>query len=785
MSELRTETYRITGMDCADCAKTIEHGVSKLDGVTSCSLNFGAAVLKVEGASRDVVIQRVKALGYGVANDPHQTQKADTSTPATANWISRLPSNGLLGFLKFLLQKTDTTMAVLGALLILPSLIFVEIGPLFTGVKPESLVFDTLSLAAMLVAGFPIARSAWRAITINREININVLMTMAAIGAVIIGAYTEAGLVMVLFAIGEALEGYTAERARDSIRSLMEVVPNEATLLELPTEAHVSPTTATSTDGFISLDAIAMPGEHGHETAPHYHERRVDVTMLKVGNLIMVKPGERIAMDGRIRKGASSVNQAPITGESVPVEKQPGNEVFAGTINGEGTLEIEVTNLAADNTISRIIRMVEEAQERKAPAERFVDQFAKYYTPMVVAIAALVAVVPPLLFGAPFLPLGEGGGDQGWLYRALELLVVACPCALVISTPVVIISAISNAARNGVLIKGGAYLEALSKVKAIAFDKTGTLTEGQPRVVQVKSIHCSNPQTGSCANCDDLLALASAVEKRSEHPLAKAVVVAADENNLSTKYPAAESVKAITGKGVIGNVNGHDVVIGSHVYFDQTLPHDRAQCDEIETASAAGRTTMLVGTDNGYVGYITVADAVRDSSRQAIAELKQAGVTSLVMLTGDNAATAQKIADEVGVNEVKAELLPENKVDAIKELLYKHGSVAMVGDGVNDAPALATATVGIAMGAGTAQAMETADVVLLGNDLSKLPFALKLSRAALNTIRANIAFAIGIKLAFLVLVLLGFGTMWMAVLADVGASLLVTLNGMRLLKFKG
>jgi Cd2+/Zn2+-exporting ATPase len=507
-------------------------------------------------------------------------------------------------------------------------------------------------------------------------------------------------------------------------------------------------------------------------------ESRVFVDEIRVGDTLIVKPGERIAMDGRVVAGASSVNQAPITGESVPVVKTIGSNVFAGTINGEAALEVAVSTLADDNTISRIIRMVEEAQERKAPAERFVDQFAKYYTPAVVVLAMLVAVVPPLVLGEPFW------GEQGWFYRALELLVVACPCALVISTPVAIIAAISNAARNGVLIKGGASLEALSRVRAFAFDKTGTLTEGKPKVIQVRSVRCSDPCTGMCESCDDLLALASAVERRSEHPLAKAIIAAAEENRLAARYPAAMDVTAMVGRGVIGNVAGRGIVIGSHSYFDASVPHDKAVCDEMAAASANGQTPMLVGADGGYLGYITVADGVRETSRQAVAELNRSGIAATVMLTGDNAATARAIAHTVGVTDVRAELLPEHKAEAIKALMDEHGSVAMVGDGVNDAPALATATVGIAMGAGTSQAIETADITLMGNDLSKLPFTLHLSRATMRTIGVNIVFAIGVKFAFLILVLLGLGTMWLAVLADVGAALIVTLFGMRLLNWR-
>jgi Cd2+/Zn2+-exporting ATPase len=749
-------TFRITGMDCADCAQAIERGVSKLEGVAACTVNFGAALLKVEGdVSHEAVVKRVRELGYDVEVDSRDALSISIPTSQFSILNSQF---SILDFLGFLLSRRDTTLAVIGALLILPGLLFHELLP-FLGV--ESALFDVTSVGALLVAGYPIARSAWRALIVHRQININTLMMIAAIGAVVIGAYTEAGLVMVLFAIGEALEGYTTERARRSIRSLMAVAPNEATLL-------------TTDDAGRATQDGSPPGHH---SAPVWQERRVSVSDLRIGDLILVKPGERIPMDGRVVNGASSVNQAPITGESMPVEKRSGDEVFAGAINGEGALEVEVTRLAADNVIARIVRMVTEAQEHKAPAERFVDRFARYYTPAVVGLAIVIAIAPPLLLGAPFMPTAN---DQGWLYRALELLVVACPCALVISTPVAIISAIGNAARHGVLIKGGAYLEALAGVRAVAFDKTGTLTEGQPRVIKVRSVRCADPETGRCEHCADLLALASAVERRSEHPLARAVVAAAEGERLTARYPAAHSVQALAGRGVRGWVADREVQIGSHVYFDEVLPHDQAVCDEVNELSANGLTPVLVGADGAFAGYLGIADPVRESSRRAVDELHRSGIRATVMLTGDNAQTAQAVASQVGVTDVRAGLLPEQKLAEIKALRDQHGAVAMVGDGVNDAPALATATVGIAVGDGTAQALETADVVLMGDDLCKLPLALRLSRAAMRTTRSNIALAIGIKLAILVLVLLGLGTMWLAVLADVGASLLVTLRGMRL-----
>jgi Cd2+/Zn2+-exporting ATPase len=672
-----------------------------------------------------------------------------TSSTTMAQPDADQPMNAPPGFLPFMWQRIETRLALLGVLLILPGLVLYEI------LGWDALWIDIFSLGALLAAGIPIARSAWRAVTINHEININVLMTIAAVGAVVIGAYTEAGMVMALFAVGEALEGYTATRARHAIRSLMAVAPNTATLLR--------------TDG------------------NRVQETRVPVATLRVGDVLLAKPGERIPMDGTVRSGASAVNQAPITGESRLIEKVVGDEIFAGSVNGEGALEITVTHLAADNTISRMIKLVEDAQERRAPVQRRVDQFARWYTPAVVILAALVAIIPPALLGQPFW---NPAPDQfGWFYRALALLVVACPCALVISTPVSIISALSVAARNGVLIKGGAYLETLSTVQAVAFDKTGTLTAGAPAVVAVRSVACANPSGangGSCDACDDVLALASAVERRSEHPLAHAVVHASSQRGLEQRYPAAEQVTAMVGRGVVGRVQGQVVLIGSHRYFDAHMPHDQAHCASVGRAAALGYTPVLVSVDGAYVGTITLADTVRATSRAAVTRLHQLGLKAVVMLTGDQRSTAQAVGAEVGVTEVRAELLPEQKVQAVEDLRRRYGAVAMVGDGINDTPALAAANVGIAIGGaygGTNQAMETADVTLMSDDLRRLPFAIRLSRAALRMVNTNIALSLGTKLIFLVLVLLGLGTMWMAVLADVGTALLVTLNGMRLLRY--
>ena len=747
------QTWRIVGMDCAACAQTLENGVGKLPGVDSCQISFTTETMRVSGrVEAGAILARVRSLGYEVAPpDDLASSPAGAPPPPTPN------------FLRFLWQRPDTRLALLGALLILPGLLFNELLPMLGYGHP---LLNASSVAAMLLAGYPIMRSAARALRINHEININVLMSIAAIGAVIIGAYTEAGLVMVLFAIGEALEGYTAARARDSLRSLAQVMPHEAVVLR------------------PCLDCRSHLGQDGYAGGPcpfcGLEEQRVPVADLQVGETIITRPGERIPMDGQVLAGSSAVNQAPITGESLPLTRQPGDEVFASSINGEGVLHIRVTHLAADNTISRLIQMVEEAQERRAPAQRLVDRFARVYTPAVVLLAALVAILPPLLLGQPFL--NPDAGTQGWLYRALALLVVACPCALVISTPVSIVSAISNAARHGVLVKGGAFLETLSRVRVMAFDKTGTLTRGEPAVVAVKAVDCTDELSGRCDYCDDLLALASAVEQRSEHPLARAVTSASEARGIDRRYPAAEAVTALTGQGVTGRVNDTEVFIGSHTYFDQRVVHSDAHCAELNEVAATGQTAMLVQRGTEYQGYITVADTPRPGSQEALAQLRRLGIHHLVMLTGDNLGTAQSIARQMGLSDVRANLLPADKVAAVSDLRRQHGPIAMVGDGINDAPALATADVGIAMGAaGTAQALETADIALLNDDLGRLPFAVRLAQAAMRTIRWNIAFSLGVKGVFLLLVLLGGGSMWLAVLADVGASLLVTLNGTRLL----
>lgn len=718
------QTYNIGNLDCANCAKELEAGVNKLSDVDAATVDFANLRLIVEGnVALENLRQRVEAFGH--------TLEEDTSDDTQATIT---PRSGVVGFWDYLLSKRDTRMALVGAALVL----FGIIGSL-TGMA--QIAVNVIYTIALAVAVLPVAQKGLTTLRINRQFTIDLLMSIAGIGALIIGEYLEAATVIFFYSLGEALEGYVTNQARNSLKSLLELKPTQATLVD----------------------------DSGTRTV-HVNDLRVDDT-------ILVKAGERIPMDGVVVKGHSGVNQAPITGESIPVDKAQGDDVFAGSINENGTLTVDVTRLAADNTLSRIIQMVEEAQSQRAPSQRMIDQFANIYTPAVVVVASLVAIVPPLLFGAPLL-----SGHEGWLYRALTILVIACPCALVISTPVTVISAITSAARRGVLIKGGAHLETLGTLKAIAFDKTGTLTQGRPQVQHVRSVDCDTGMT--CDTCDDVLALAASVEAHSTHPLAQAVVNEATQRDLLQRYPQAESVQTFAGAGVQGSVNGDTVVVGSHKMFDDDYAHSDELCTMVNVAEANGQTTMLVHDGERVRGYIAVADSVRESSKQVVAQLNALGLET-VMLTGDNPTVAQAVAEDVGVRDVRASLMPDDKVIAVQEILAKHGNVAMIGDGVNDTPALAAATVGIAMGgAGTAQAMETADIALMADDLRQLPYAVRVGRLARRLIKQNVVLSIGMKLIFLALAIFGGVTMWAAIFADVGMSLIVTLNGMRPLRIK-
>lgn len=563
----------------------------------------------------------------------------------------------------------------------------------------------------------------------------NVLMTVAVVGAWLIGEGAEAAAVVFLFGFAELLESWSVGRARRAIRSLLALTPASA---------------RRKRDG-------AEPEE-------------VAVTEVQPGDVILVRSGERVPLDGEVAAGQSAVNQAPITGESVPVEKKPGDPVFAGTINGEGSLEVRVTKASSDSTLARIIRLVEEAEEQKAPTQRFVDRFARVYTPAVFALAVLVAVLPPLLGGASW---------SVWGYRALVLLVIACPCALVIATPVSIVSGLTALARRGVLIKGGAFLEAVGKLKALAVDKTGTITQGRPVVTAIIPWSDETP--------DSVLSKAAAIDVHSTHPLAEAVVAAAKQKSVS--FEPADNYQSKTGRGALAEIDGHLHFIGNHKLTHELgvcSPEIEARLGEIE---ARGHSLAVLGhaphdgCPGKVLGIIALGDTLRPEVPEALRQLHEAGLSKVVMLSGDNQRTANAIASQAGIDEAMGDLMPEQKVEHIKELVARYGHVGMIGDGVNDAPALAVATVGIAMGAvGSDTAIETADMALMNDDLRKLADAIKISRRTVGIIQFNVGFAVAIKILFLVLAFTGHTSLWLAILADTGATLLVIANALRLLR---
>ncbi|MGE0703141.1 MAG: heavy metal translocating P-type ATPase [Vicinamibacterales bacterium] len=583
---------------------------------------------------------------------------------------------------------------------------------------------------AIVAGSWFVAPKALYAIRRTRP-DMNLLMTIAVLGAIGIGEWFEAATVSFLFALSLALEAWSVGRARRAIEALMDLAAPVARLLEDGTAREVSP-----------------------DDVP-------------VGSRLLVKPGEKIPLDGVVVRGISAVNQAPITGESVPVTKEVGSQVFAGTINGDGAIELESSKPASDTTLAHIIRMVGEASSRRAPSEQWVEKFARVYTPTVLGAAIVVLLVPPLLFG---------GSWSVWVYRALVLLVIGCPCALVISTPVTIVAALAAAAKNGVLVKGGSFVEAPARIRAIALDKTGTLTRGEPEVLEVV------PLSGHSEV--ELLQRVAGMEAHSDHPLARAIVRYADERKIQPL--PVEDFQIIQGKGAKGRVDGAEYWIGSHRYLEEREQETPDIHDRLEKMAEAGRSVVVVGDQRHVCGLIAIADAVRPEARSIVEAFRREGIGHVVMLTGDNHATAKAIAAQTGVEEVRAELLPADKVAAVEDLVRRYEAVAMVGDGVNDAPAMARATLGIAMGAaGSDAAIETADIALMSDDLSRLPWLIRHSRRALTIIRQNIVLSLAVKALFVVLTLVGFASLWAAIAADMGVSLLVIVNALRLLDTSG
>ncbi|KMY31853.1 cadmium transporter [Lysinibacillus xylanilyticus] len=710
-------TYRVEGFSCANCAGKFERNVKELPGVQGAKVNFGASKISVTGETTIAELEKAGAFeNLKVSMDtPAYRSKAPISDKGDEPIEKKVP-----------FYKKHSTL--------LYATLFIVFGYLSQYVNgEENLITSLLFIASIVIGGFGLFKVGFKNLT-RFDFDMKTLMTVAVIGAAFIGEWAEASIVVILFAISEALERYSMDKARQSIRSLMDIAPKEALIRR-----------------------------NGQEII-------VNVDEIEIDDIMIVKPGQKIAMDGVVVSGLSAVNQAAITGESVPVSKTVNDEVFAGTLNEEGLLEVKITKYVEDTTISKIIHLVEEAQGERAPSQAFVDKFAKYYTPIIMVIAALVVIVPPLFFD---------GSWETWIYQGLSVLVVGCPCALVISTPISIVSAIGNAAKKGVLIKGGIYLEEMGSLKAIAFDKTGTLTKGVPVVT---NFDVMREQKDS----KEILAIITALEYRSQHPLASAIIKRAEEENVSFQDIHVDAFTAITGKGIKGEVNGTLYYIGSPKLFQElnvVIPENIE--GNIKKLQNEGKTAMILGTEKEILAVIAVADEVRESSQEIIEKLHNMGVKKTIMLTGDNKGTANAIGRHVEVSEIQAELMPEDKLSYIKQLRKDYGNVAMVGDGVNDAPALAASTVGIAMGgAGTDTALETADVALMADDLRKLPFTIKLSRKSLNTIKANIIFAIVIKLIALLLVIPGWLTLWIAIISDMGATLLVALNGLRLMRVK-
>lgn len=694
-------TFTIHDLCCATEEQKIRKRLQNQPGIESLEFNIVGHRLKVSHTCDEHVIQsHLKDIGLPGINE------------STYQQASRNPHLRLI-------VSTVLSAVFFGAGLVTKSLGLADPVP------------ATLFLCSMAAGGWHIAAKAWNAVRLI-SLDMNFLMTIASVGAVLIGEYAEGAAVVLLFSVSLLIESLSLDRTRRAIHSLLNVSPPSAIVVR-----------------------------HGGELT-------VAVEEIAVGETVIIRPGGRIPLDGEVTAGQSSVDEAPITGESVPSLKRTGDLVYAGSFNQRGALEVRVLKKVNDSTIARIIHLVEEAQSKKAPSQTFIEQFARYYTPAVFGLAVAVAAIPPLLLGLPFVD---------WLYRSLVLLVIACPCALVISTPVTLVSALANAAHHGILVKGGKHLETLAGVRAVAFDKTGTLTEGQLTVTDIVPLKTIPPS--------DILRITAAAEIRSEHHLAEALLRKAASESIELGSILTEDFSSITGRGIRTKVDGKMYVVGNH-----QLVEEMGICSpEVEKVlhylENQGKTVVILADDTQVLGAIAVADRVRDESQRVVSSLHDLGVRRVVLLTGDNKGTASSVGAQLRVDEVRAELLPEQKLEAIRELRNRFGAVAMVGDGINDAPALAAADVGIAMGGiGSDTALETADVALMTDNISKVPYSISLGKKALRIIKQNIALALLTKGVFLVLGMFGLSSLWLAIFADDGAALIVILNGLRLLKVR-
>lgn len=722
---------KIGGMDCGNCAKTVAAGLQKLPGITDINVVFATESLRLnydpEQVSEQAIFDRIQTLGYTIEQQTTAIPAQDTCCSGDREYNHHHQHSTIQKT-----QKPDPTNWKFwtrnrrGQ-----SVILAAIG-LILGLLTQHLALGIwLSRAfygiGIIVAGFPIARAGLMELRLRRA-DMNLLMAISVIGAVILGDWFEAALVVFLFSLGTTLQTFTFSRTRSAIASLMDITPPTATVKR-------------SND----------------------REVTVRVEEIQVGEILTIRPGQKVALDGIVVSGNSAIDQSPITGESIPEDKETGDRVFAGTLNQTGFLEVKVTHTANDTTVAKIIHLVESAQSSRAPTQQWVDKFAEIYTPIVIVSAIVLTLIPPLIFGQPF---------DVWFYRALVMLVIACPCALVISTPVSIVSAIGAATRQGVLFKGGNCLETAGKIDSLAFDKTGTLTAGKPAVQKVYAL--GELSAGA------VLLIAACLEQKSEHPLAKAIIALTKEQGIELETP--ENFTAYPGKGIAGKFGSNLYFAGNRRLFsEQNIELSEAAISLLDDIEKFGQTPILVGSSSGLLGVIAVADGLRLEAGEAVHLLKQIGLKNLVMLTGDRTFVAQQIARQLNLSEYKAELLPENKLQEI-QLLRNLGIVGMVGDGINDAPALAAADISFAVG-GIDMALETADVVLVGSDLRKLAYAVDLSRRTVSVIQQNVIFSLVTKAVFLLLGTLGFAGLAIAVFADMGTSLIVTANGMRLFQF--
>ena len=701
---------KIQKMDCPTEEALIRKAINGKPGIIRLDFDLINRVLTVNHTLTDTVSIDTALTDIGLAGVPLNEHGSSAGTGA-ANREMEAPS---------ISRGQWLLMAVSGV-----AAINAEIVAYTTG-NETSVTVAILVLTAILTGGLQTLKKGWIALK-SFTLNINLLMTVAVIGAVAIGQWPEAAVVIWLFGIAEMIEVMSLDRARNAIRSLMAHAPETAFVQQ--------------------ADGV-------------WTERPAD--QISIGQIVRVRPGERIALDGIVVAGQSSVNQAPITGESMPVDKTVGATLFAGTLNERGVLEFCVTAGKGETTLDRIARSIQAAQSQRAPTQRFVDQFARVYTPVVFVLAVLVAIVPPLYFGMPW---------YDWIYKALVLLVIACPCALVISTPVTIVSGLASAARRGILVKGGVYLEQGRQLKTVALDKTGTITHGKPVLTDVVPL--------SRLSKEDALRIAASLDTLSEHPVATAIVSA-----YAGSVSPVDNFEALPGRGVKGTINGVTYFVGNHRLIEDLKVCSPSVEETLDRLEIEAKTAVVLATESESLAVLAVADTIRDTSKTAIAELKALGV-EMIMLTGDNDKTAKAVALQVGITDARGEMLPDDKLAAIEEML-KRGPVGMVGDGVNDAPALARSSIGFAMGAaGTDTAIETADVALMQDDLRKLPEFIRLSKKTSQILWQNIIFALGIKMVFFVLALTGEGTLWMAVFADAGASLIVVANGLRLLRGDG